>query len=56
MRRNGMMEGFLYLQVTRGVAERDFFFPRECRADRDDVHSGQGDREFTGWRRPVSLS
>jgi D-alanine transaminase len=26
-RRNGMTEGFVYLQVTRGVAERDFFFP-----------------------------
>lgn len=26
--RNGMMEGFLYLQVTRGVAERDFVFPK----------------------------
>jgi D-alanine transaminase len=24
---NEMREGFLYLQVTRGVAERDFFFP-----------------------------
>lgn len=27
VRRNGMSEGFVYLQVTRGVAERDFFFP-----------------------------
>jgi D-alanine transaminase len=27
--RNGMMEGFLYLQVTRGVAERDFLFPND---------------------------
>ena len=26
--RNGMAEGFLYLQVTRGVAERDFLFPK----------------------------
>jgi D-alanine transaminase len=26
-RRNGMMEGFIYFQVTRGVAERDFMFP-----------------------------
>ncbi|MGO4573185.1 D-amino-acid transaminase [Microvirga sp. 2TAF3] len=26
--RNGMNEGFLYLQITRGVAERDFFFPQ----------------------------
>jgi D-alanine transaminase len=30
VRRNGMMEGFLYLQVTRGVAERDFLFPKEA--------------------------
>ncbi|AWM86076.1 D-amino-acid transaminase [Microvirga sp. 17 mud 1-3] len=29
VRRNGMKEGFLYLQVTRGVAERDFFFPQD---------------------------
>jgi Branched-chain amino acid aminotransferase/4-amino-4-deoxychorismate lyase len=29
VRRNGMAEGFLYLQVTRGVAERDFFFPQD---------------------------
>jgi D-alanine transaminase len=28
--RNGMMEGFLYLQVTRGVAERDFLFPKNA--------------------------
>jgi D-alanine transaminase len=26
-RRNGMTEGFIYFQVTRGAAERDFFFP-----------------------------
>jgi D-alanine transaminase len=26
-RRNGMEEGFIYFQVTRGVAERDFTFP-----------------------------
>jgi D-alanine transaminase len=26
-RRNGMTEGFIYFQVTRGVAERDFLFP-----------------------------
>jgi D-alanine transaminase len=30
VRRNGMMEGFLYLQVTRGVAERDFLFPKDA--------------------------
>jgi D-alanine transaminase len=28
IRRNEMPEGFLYLQVTRGVAERDFLFPK----------------------------
>ncbi|WP_262028396.1 D-amino-acid transaminase [Microvirga sp. Mcv34] len=27
--RNGMTEGFIYFQVTRGVAERDFFFPED---------------------------
>jgi D-alanine transaminase len=25
--RNGMTEGFIYFQVTRGIAERDFTFP-----------------------------
>ncbi len=29
-RRNGMTEGFLYFQVTRGVAERDFMFPDDA--------------------------
>jgi D-alanine transaminase len=29
VRRNGMREGFVYFQVTRGVAERDFFFPEK---------------------------
>ncbi len=29
-RRNGMTEGFIYFQVTRGVAERDFFFPEDA--------------------------
>jgi D-alanine transaminase len=28
VRRNELAEGFLYLQVTRGVAERDFLFPK----------------------------
>jgi D-alanine transaminase len=27
--RNGLREGFVYLQLTRGVAERDFFFPAD---------------------------
>jgi D-alanine transaminase len=31
VRRNGMAEGFVYFQVTRGVAERDFFFPENAR-------------------------
>ena len=31
VRRNGMAEGFVYFQVTRGVAERDFFFPENTR-------------------------
>ncbi len=29
-RRNGMEEGFIYSQVTRGVAERDFTFPEDA--------------------------
>ncbi|WP_414473388.1 D-amino-acid transaminase [Microvirga sp. M2] len=29
-RRNGMTEGFIYFQVTRGVAERDFTFPENA--------------------------
>lgn len=29
VRRNNMTEGFVYFQVTRGVAERDFFFPTD---------------------------
>ncbi|HEY8380898.1 MAG TPA: D-amino-acid transaminase [Microvirga sp.] len=31
VRRNGLSEGFLYLQVTRGVAERDFMFPKDAK-------------------------
>ncbi len=31
VRRNRMPEGFIYFQVTRGVAERDFFFPDDAR-------------------------
>jgi D-alanine transaminase len=31
VRRNGMIEGFIYFQVTRGVAERDFFFPEHAK-------------------------
>jgi D-alanine transaminase len=30
-RRNGMTEGFIYFQVTRGVAERDFVFPENAK-------------------------
>lgn len=29
LRQTGVMEGLVYLQVTRGVAERDFTFPRD---------------------------
>lgn len=29
-RRNGMTEGFIYFQITRGVAERDFTFPENA--------------------------
>jgi D-alanine transaminase len=29
--RNGVTEGLVYMQVTRGVAERDFAFPKEAR-------------------------
>lgn len=30
VRRNALREGLVYLQVTRGAAERDFAFPREA--------------------------
>jgi D-alanine transaminase len=30
VRRNGLAEGLVYMQVTRGVAERDFAFPHEA--------------------------
>jgi D-alanine transaminase len=30
VRRNGLAEGLVYMQVTRGVAERDFAFPKEA--------------------------
>lgn len=29
MRRNGLTEGRIYMQVTRGVAERDFAYPKD---------------------------
>ncbi|HMO29929.1 D-amino-acid transaminase [Enterovirga sp.] len=29
VRRNGLQEGLVYMQVTRGVAERDFAFPKD---------------------------
>ena len=29
--RNGLVEGLVYMEVTRGVAERDFAFPKDCR-------------------------
>jgi len=30
VRRNGLVEGLVYMQVTRGVAERDFAFPKNA--------------------------
>jgi len=30
VRRNGLAEGLVYMQVTRGVAERDFAFPKDA--------------------------
>ncbi len=30
VRRNGLTEGLVYMQVTRGVAERDFSFPKDA--------------------------
>ena len=32
VRRNGVRDGYLYLQITRGVAPRDFKFPRSARS------------------------
>ncbi|MDB5396851.1 MAG: D-amino-acid transaminase [Rhodospirillales bacterium] len=31
-RRNGVRDGYLYLQITRGVAPRDFKFPKACKS------------------------
>src|SRR5215211_3313717 len=31
VRRNGLREGTVYMQVTRGVAERDFAFPKDAK-------------------------
>ena len=31
VRRNGLVEGALYLQVSRGAADRDFAFPKDAR-------------------------
>jgi D-alanine transaminase len=31
VRRNGLQEGTVYMQVTRGVAERDFAFPKDAK-------------------------
>lgn len=31
VRRNGVEEGLVYMQVTRGVAERDFAFPKDVK-------------------------
>ena len=32
VRRNGVRDGYLYLQITRGVAPRDFKFPKSSRS------------------------
>jgi D-alanine transaminase len=31
VRRNGLVEGVVYMEVTRGVAERDFAFPKDAK-------------------------
>lgn len=31
VRRNGLVEGLVYMEVTRGVAERDFAFPKDAK-------------------------
>ena len=31
VRRNGLAEGLVYMEVTRGVAERDFTFPKDAK-------------------------
>jgi D-alanine transaminase len=31
VRRNGLVEGVVYMEVTRGVAERDFAFPQDAK-------------------------
>jgi D-alanine transaminase len=32
VRRNGVCDGYLYLQITRGVAPRDFKFPKQAKS------------------------
>ena len=32
VRRNGLVEGVVYMEVTRGAAERDFAFPKDAKA------------------------
>jgi D-alanine transaminase len=32
VRRNGVRDGYLYLQITRGVAPRDFKFPKQAKS------------------------
>jgi D-alanine transaminase len=32
VRRNGVTDGYLYLQITRGVAPRDFKFPKDAKS------------------------
>ena len=34
MKRNDLKEGIIYMQVTRGAADRTFNFPKESRSPR----------------------
>ena len=38
--RNGLAEGMVYLQVTRGAADRDFAWPADAGAEPRAVHPG----------------
>src|SRR3712207_320822 len=41
VRRNGLTEGLVYMQVTRGVAERDFSFPKDAQPTRSEEHTSE---------------
>ena len=40
LERNRLDEGMIYLQVTRGAADRDFAYPAEANAEPRGLHSG----------------